>query len=292
MDENFKFQIKSGWLDDGLIRRVGVDCFFLYLNIRKFELRRMKNIGCVSVELLFEEMKRYPVANGRKYTRPDIKNKLLSLKSKGLIDFNRRIENMNDLLWVTFLDLPQLDEKFKPETEDDHFVIVETGMMDLMMECGLKEVHFILYLYLKKFNEMSMPSYQRIGRILGVNKNTANIYGRQLEECKIIANVKSVRSNGREHNQFIVPGYDEYDQFLRRMDEHFIRVDVGRIKNKLKKNGIKVTKRALDDVRDWIDELSGEEKVKLDELCDRHIVFGIEYVYFELMDEYKMRKDG
>src|SRR5690606_23905067 len=108
---NFIFSFKSNWYEDGVITDIGFDSFFLYLNMRKFELRQNKNAACVSIDLLFNEISKYPIYNGRKYTRPDIKNKILKLKKKKIINFDCRITNNSQLIFVEFLDNPNLNEK-------------------------------------------------------------------------------------------------------------------------------------------------------------------------------------
>jgi hypothetical protein len=69
-----------------------------------------------------------------------------------------------------------------------------------------------------------------------------------------------------------------------------IKNEVPKIKKRLQNKGYKVTKKALDEIRDELKFMTGAEKEKCKELADKHIVYMIEYVYFELLDDLKQRK--
>lgn len=286
---NFLFSFKSNWYENEVIKNIGSDLFFLYLNIRKYELKQNRYAACISIELMFEEISKYHVSNGRKYTRPDIKSKLLELRKKKVVNFEGRVKSNEQLIKVEFLDLPNLDVKFKPMSDDDNFVIVETQFIDQIMICGLKEEHVTLYLYLKKFNKISNPSYASIGRMLGINKDTANRYGKQLEKNKLLVNKRDKAQTGRNQNHFLVPDAKGYDKFVDDNEEHFTKLEVEKIKKKLKNHGIKVTKRAYDDISHLFQYLTSEEKELLSDKHKKHVVYAIEHLYFELKDKLESR---
>lgn len=288
---NFLFNFKANWYKNGKIKEIGFESFFLYLNMRKYELRKNCTLGCISVNLMYDEISKYHLSNGRRYTRPEIKKKLLDLRKNNVIQFEGRLDDHGQLLLIEFLDIPQLDSNYKPLTENDHFIIVETKFLDTIIENGLKEEHLILYLYLKTFHKEIRPSYETIGNMLGISKNTANNYGKQLEQFKIIANVKDKAQTGHIQNKFIVPTVKNYDQFVDQFEQHFTKLEIEKVKKKLKNNKIKVTEKAYNDVRYLFKHLTKEEKDELNKRRKEHVVFAISYLYFELLDELKMREN-
>ncbi|WIF94297.1 helix-turn-helix domain-containing protein [Caminicella sporogenes] len=293
------FNFKSNWFEEGVVNKIGINGLWIYFNIRKFKLQYSSNICVFSLDLLYKEIQQYYKTKNRKYSKSNIREIIFKLKKFGIIDFDRKynMKNNNDLCKCELLDLPILDKNFKPVSSDDYYITVDTDVINKIFKLDMDERHIITYYCLRKFSNANQitVSYEKMAKWLGVSKNTVNKYCIELEENKIIANQYSRSQAGHKCNSFILTDNKNSDNnklVSKIAEKNNVKRDIEKIKKELKNKNIKVTNRAFEDVKEYLPYLKDAEKKKISDFKKKHIVYAIKYLYFELLDELKNRKNN
>lgn len=298
MNNNIVFNFKSNWFENEIINKVGIEGLWVYFNIRKFKLQYAADICVLSLDLLHKEMQQYYKSNNRKYSTTNLREIIFNLKKNKVLNFDRKynMKSNSDLCYIELLDLPQLDKNFKPKTNEDYFITVDTDTISKIFEVGLNENHFAVYYCLKKYinvqgkaNGQITLSYEKMGQWLGINKDTANKYAIELEQNKIIANEYTKLQNGHKGNSFILTTNKNLgeDEQITKIAE---RNNIKRVKKKLQNKKIKVTKGALEEKEYLYRFMTPAETKKIEEKEKIHVVYAIEYLYFNLLDALEERQ--
>ncbi|NMM65540.1 hypothetical protein HBE96_23465 [Clostridium sp. P21] len=300
MNEKIVFNYKSNWYENTVISKIGIEGLWVYFNIRKFKLQYCKDICVFSLDLLHKEIQSYYKENNRKYSTSNIRDIIFQLKKYKIINFDRKysMKNTIDLCYCELLDLPNLDNKYKPLSDNDYYITVDTDTINGIFDKGLNEKHIAVYYCLKKYiNVQGTPtgqinlSYEKMSEWLGINKETANIYAIELEKNKIIANEYTKSKAGHKCNSFIISNNKNLGQDST-ISEIAEKNNIKRLKKKLQNNKIKVTVKAFDNMEEYIELMTETEKDHIKELNEKNIVYAIEYFYFELLDALKERKNN
>lgn len=300
MNSKIVFNFKSNWYENETINKIGIDGIWVYFNIRKFKLQYASDVCVFSLDLLYKEIQQYYKANNRKYSKTNLREIIFKLKKHKIVTFDKKYnpQTNSDLCYMQLLDLPQLDEKYKPLSSEDYFITVDTDTINYIFQNGLNENHIITYYCLKKYINVQGKadgqitlSYLKMGEWLGIDKDTANKYAVELEQNKIIANQYTKLQNGHKGNSFILTNNKNLGQ-----DEEITRIaeknNIKRIKKKLQNNKIKVTVSAIDEKKHLYKYLTENEKKVLEEKYDINIVYAIEYLYFNLLNSLEERENS
>lgn len=292
------FNFKSNWFDGDVVKKIGIDGLWVYFNIRKYKLQYSKDACIFSLDLLHKEIQHYYKSNNRKFSKVYIKEVIFNLKKHSIVEFDRKYNMLNskDLCCCELLDLPNLDDKFKPISNDDYFITVDTDTINKIFEVGLNERHIISYYVLKKYINVQGTasghitlSYQKMGEWIGINKDTANGYCVELENKKILANEYTKSQAGHKSNSFILTTNKNIGDDAT-VNEISDKNGAKRLKRKLQNNKIKVTERAFDKYEEELKLMTNDEKIKFNKLKEKNVVYAIEYIYFELLEGLKQRK--
>jgi len=298
MNNKIVFNFKSNWFDTGIVSKINIEGLWVYFNIRKFKLQYSNDICVFNLDLLHKQIQQYYKSNNRKYSVNSLREIIFQLKRHKIINFDRKynMKNSNDLCYCKLLDLPSLGDKYKPLSDDDYYITVDTDTINKIFEIGLNEKHLITYYCLKKYinvqessNGKITLSYKKMGQWLGINKETANTYAIELEKNKIIANEYTKSQAGHKCNSFILTTNKNLGQDST-VNEIAEKNNIKRLKKKLQNNKIKVTIKAFDGMKEYIDLMTQTEKDHINKLHKKHITYAIEYFYFELLDDLKERK--
>lgn len=291
MSNKIIFSIKSNWFDKGKIKELDIEGLWVYINIRKFVLRYMNNICAFSIDELYKEIQRYYKENyNKKYSKPNLKNYLFKLKKFKIINFDRKynMKNSTDLVLCALNDLPNLDDKYKPISEEDYFITIDFEMIEHIFNSGLNENHVIVYYLLKKYinADQITISYDYMSNILNIDKNSINKYSFELEQYEFIANQYTKLQNGHIGNNFLVSTDKTYKK-----DENIKEVsnknNIKRLKKKLQNKKIMVTEKAIIQQEKYLKYMTEEESKIFNDKKEIHIVYAIEYLYLELLDKLK-----
>jgi hypothetical protein len=203
------FKIKSSWFRKGVIKKMKEKGFTLYCLLEQF---KCKNTGVTytCINKLYKDMKDL----GLNCSKNDIVSLLKKLKSEGSINFNRntRFDNYNDLLEISFTDAPEthresIEEIMRdiPNSSDDAYLVVDTAILNFILQQGLTVKHFIVYLAIKKYSyaPQNTVSCETISEWTGFGIHQINEkYIPDLERIELIKNNISRNALGHMQNNF------------------------------------------------------------------------------------------
>lgn len=195
-----KFKIKSNWYENEQIFKIKPKGYYIYIKLRMLEQSGYKNTLAISINYLYNL-----ISPNLNITKNDTKKCLTNIKRAGIIFYDRIPNTYTELFEVKLLDLPMTERKENkdvPITKDDNYLIVDSEIIEYLVEKNLTLEDVVIFMCIKKYSNSEFINLGclTIYEYTGVNKNKVSEILSKLKKLKLIGYSFAISKRGRKCN--------------------------------------------------------------------------------------------